>query len=102
MTDAPHSFDPIWEDKYAHGHAQRYPWDTIVKFVFCNVQSERLCEQVRILEVGCVTASNLWLSAREGILVSGVGVSSNAITTDTRQPDQQTQVGLRVTAERMA
>jgi ubiquinone/menaquinone biosynthesis C-methylase UbiE len=81
MTDAPHSFDPIWEDKYAHGHAQSYPWDAIVSFVFRNAPSDRSREQVRILEVGCGTASNLWFAAREGFSVAGVDASKSAIAT---------------------
>ena len=29
MTDGK-TFDPVWEEKYSSGHAQRYPWDSVV------------------------------------------------------------------------
>jgi len=81
MTDSPRSFDPIWEEKYAHGHAQSYPWDSIVSFVFRNSPRDRPRNQISILEVGCGTASNLWFAAREGFSVSGVDASQSAIAT---------------------
>ncbi len=77
----PHSFDPVWEEKYAAGHAQRAPWDAVVSFVFRNAPRNVPREQVRILEVGCGTASNLWFAAREGFSVVGVEASASAIET---------------------
>jgi ubiquinone/menaquinone biosynthesis C-methylase UbiE len=73
------SFDPIWEDKYSAGHMERYPWDTVVTFVFRNFPRERDRKSVRILEVGCGTGSNLWFAAREGFTVAGVDASESAI-----------------------
>ncbi len=78
MTD-PVSFDRIWEEKYAAGHAQRYPWDVVVSFVFRNAPRDRPRQDVRILEVGCGTASNLWFAAREGFSVAGIDGSESAI-----------------------
>jgi len=73
------SFDPIWEAKYAAGHAQRYPWDVIVSFVFRHFPHEKSRDAIRILEVGCGTASNLWFAAREGFQVAGIDGSQAAI-----------------------
>lgn len=73
------SFDPIWEAKYAAGHAQRYPWDAVVSFVFRHAPRERARGEVSILEVGCGTAANLWFAAREGFRVAGVDASPSAI-----------------------
>jgi SAM-dependent methyltransferase len=73
------SFDPIWEEKYAAGHRQIYPWDAVVSFVFRNWPREKPREQVRILEVGCGTGANLWFAAREGFSVAGIDGSSAAI-----------------------
>lgn len=73
------SFDPIWEVKYAAGHAQRYPWDVVVSFVYQNYPREKSREAIRILEVGCGTASNLWFAAREGFQVAGIDGSQAAI-----------------------
>ena len=73
------SFDPIWEEKYAAGHAQRYPWDAVVSFIFRHAPRERARSEVKILEVGCGTGSNLWFAAREGFSVAGVDASASAI-----------------------
>jgi ubiquinone/menaquinone biosynthesis C-methylase UbiE len=74
-----HSFDPIWEEKYAAGHHQRYPWDMVVSFVFRNAPRDRPRSEVAIVEVGCGTGSNLWFAAREGFAVAGVDASASAI-----------------------
>lgn len=84
MTDTNPSAN-FWEEKYSAGHAQRYPWDFIVTFVFRNAPKDRPREQVRILEVGCGTASNLWFAAREGFSVAGVDGSESAIETAKRR-----------------
>ncbi|MEX0955332.1 MAG: class I SAM-dependent methyltransferase [Rhizobiaceae bacterium] len=68
-----------WEDTYRNGHRQSYPWDVVVSFVFRNAPSDRPRDQIRILEVGCGTGSNLWFAAREGLSVSGIELSSDAI-----------------------
>lgn len=76
MTDAPRSFDPIWGEKYAHGHAQQYPWDVVASFCMPGCTKS---EQISSLEVGCGTGSNLWFAAREGFLVAGAEASKSAI-----------------------
>lgn len=81
MTESARSFDPIWEEKYAAGHAQRYPWDSVVSFVYRHAPRDRPRSEVRILEVGCGTASNLWFAAREGFQVAGIDASESAIRT---------------------
>ena len=73
------TFDPVWRDIYAGGRQQRYPWDAVVSFVFRNAPRDRDRGDVRILEVGCGTASNLWFAAREGFDVTGVDASETAI-----------------------
>jgi 2-polyprenyl-3-methyl-5-hydroxy-6-metoxy-1,4-benzoquinol methylase len=73
------TLDPIWEEKYSAGHAQRYPWDPVVTFIFRNAPRDRPRSEVRILEVGCGTASNLWFAAREGFNVAGVDGGESAI-----------------------
>jgi ubiquinone/menaquinone biosynthesis C-methylase UbiE len=73
------NIDPIWEQKYAAGHAERYPWDVVVSFVFRNAPRKVGRSDVRILEVGCGTGSNLWFAAREGFSVAGIDGSVSAI-----------------------
>jgi SAM-dependent methyltransferase len=75
----PRTFDPIWEEKYRSGHRQRYPWDSVVTFVFRNAPRDRARADVRVMEVGCGTGSNLWFAAREGFQVAGVDASASAI-----------------------
>jgi SAM-dependent methyltransferase len=79
--NSPRTFDPIWEQKYAAGHAQRYPWDSVVSFVFRHAPRDKPRSQVRILEVGCGAGSNLWFAAREGFQVAGVDASESAVAT---------------------
>jgi SAM-dependent methyltransferase len=78
MTD-PETIDPIWEKKYSEGHAERYPWDCIVSFIFSNAPRDRVKNEIRILEVGFGTGSNLWFAAREGFSVAGVEGSKSAV-----------------------
>lgn len=73
------SFDPVWEQKYAGGHAQRWPWDIVVSFVMRHAPRDRPRGQVLVLEVGCGTGANLYFAAREGFRVAGVDASPSAI-----------------------
>ena len=71
--------DPVWEASYAAGHSQLYPWNAVVSFVFRYAPKERARENVRVVEVGCGTGSNLWFAAREGFAVCGIDGSPTAI-----------------------
>jgi len=91
--NAPVTFDPVWEEKYSKGHAQRYPWDVVVSFVFRNVPRDRPRGEVAILEVGCGTASNLWFAAREGFAVAGIDASASGIAAAQRRFAEEGLVG---------
>jgi SAM-dependent methyltransferase len=80
MHESP-SFDPIWEEKYAAGHSQLYPWDIVVSFVFRQAPRDRPRHEVHILEIGFGTGSNLWFAAREGFSVAGVEGSASGVAT---------------------
>ncbi len=69
----------VWEDIYQAGHTQRYPWDIVVSFVFRNAPKGKPRNEVKILEVGFGTGSNLWFAAREGFSVAGVEGSETAV-----------------------
>lgn len=77
----PHNFDPIWEEKYAAGHMEKYPWDTVVSFVYRNYPRLKKRSETQILEVGFGTGSNLWFAAREGFCVAGIEGSQSAVRT---------------------
>jgi SAM-dependent methyltransferase len=79
MDKQPKILDPIWEAKYAAGHAEKYPWDMVVTFVFRNAPRDRPRSEVHIMEVGFGTAPNLCFAAEEGFKVSGVEGSPSAV-----------------------
>ncbi len=68
-----------WESIYNQGHAQRYPWDIVVSFIYRYYPKEKERKDVKILEVGFGTGSNLWFAAREGFSVYGVEGSPSAV-----------------------
>jgi SAM-dependent methyltransferase len=78
MTTPAKKDDP-WERYYSAGRGQLYPWDSVVAFVFRNAARDRPRSDVRILEVGCGSGSNLWFAAREGFSVAGIDRSASAI-----------------------
>ena len=69
----------VWDDIYQSGHEQRAPWDTVVSFVYRHKPQGANNKDVRILEVGCGTASNLRFFAHEGFQVVGIDFSPKAI-----------------------
>ena len=73
------TIDPIWEKKYSEGHAEKYPWDMVVSFVFHNAPHDCARSEVRILEVGFGTSISSRFAAREGFTVAGVEGSSSAV-----------------------
>jgi ubiquinone/menaquinone biosynthesis C-methylase UbiE len=58
-----------------------------VRFVFRHAPRDRARADVRVLEVGCGTGSNLWFAAREGFAVAGVDASVSAINAAQRRFD---------------
>ena len=71
--------DPVWENLYATGHNQRYPWDCVVSFIYRNAPRSVPREEVGILEIGFGTGSNLWFAAREGFKAAGTEGSPSAV-----------------------
>ena len=75
------SFDPIWEEKYSRGHQEKSPWDNVVSFIYRYRPRDKEFKDIKLLEVGCGTGSNLWFAALEGFDVTGLDGSKSAIET---------------------
>lgn len=71
--------DPIWENKYKSGFEQRYPWDSVVSFVFRYSPKDKKKSDTEIMEVGFGSGSNLLFAAKEGFSVSGIEASATAV-----------------------
>jgi SAM-dependent methyltransferase len=78
---SPPNGDPTWEDEiYRRGrHLNRYPYDSVVSFVYRHAPRDIPRGDVRILEVGCGAGNNLAFAAREGFSVAGIDASPSAI-----------------------
>jgi len=71
---------PVWEGIYSDGQAlNRYPFDSVVQFIYRNFSRSKPRSETRILEIGCGAGNNLWFAAREGFRVAGVDGSPSAI-----------------------
>ncbi len=71
---------PVWESIYSDGKAlNRYPFDSVVQFIYRNYPRSKPRSETKILEIGCGAGNNLWFAAREGFTVSGVDGSPSAI-----------------------
>ena len=77
----------IWDEIYELGHEQKYPWDSVVSFIYRNTPPNTNKKDIKILEVGFGTASNLWFAARENYDVSGVEGSVAAVDIAKRRFD---------------
>lgn len=75
------TLDPIWEQKYSSGLQVKYPYDSVVSFVFRNRPRSLDIADTRVLEVGCGTGNNIWFLAREGFETYGLEGSETAVNT---------------------
>jgi len=73
------SLDGHWEAAYSDGLRVRYPYDSVVSFVFKNRPKDVKNEDTFILEVGCGTGNNLTFLATEGFNAYGIDGSDTAI-----------------------
>ena len=42
------NIDPVWEEKYASGHQEKYPWDIVVSFVFRNRPRQKFVHDTHV------------------------------------------------------
>jgi SAM-dependent methyltransferase len=71
----------FWEREiYSRGRQlNRYPYDSVVSFLFRWRPREKQAGLTKVLEVGCGAGNNLWFAAREGFRVAGIDASPSAI-----------------------
>ncbi len=72
----------FWEQKiYAKGkHLNRYPYDSVVSFIYNYYPKEKERRNIGIVEIGCGAGNNMWFCAKEGFNVAGVDISETAIS----------------------
>lgn len=71
----------FWENAIYHegNHMNRYPYDSVVSFVYRNYPKHKDRKDIEILEVGSGAGNNLWFAAREGFKVTGLEGSTSAV-----------------------
>lgn len=72
------AWDPVWERVFSSQAWGRYPGEDLIRFVARNFYSAPDRSQVRFLEAGFGTGTNLWFLAREGFAASGIEGSPTA------------------------
>lgn len=69
----------LWENIYSSRDWGKYPPIPVIQFIARNYYSESNRQNIKILEVGSGTGSNLWYCAREGFSVIALEGSTTAI-----------------------
>lgn len=74
-----HDFDPIWDEWYESGRVNKYPWESVISFIFKYSPKDKKRKDIKILELGSGSGPNLWFAAREGFSVTGLEGSKAAV-----------------------
>jgi SAM-dependent methyltransferase len=70
----------LWENIFKSKEWGKYPPEPIIRFIAKNFYKEEERKEIKILELGSGTGSNLWFCAREGFSVYGIDGSSTAVS----------------------
>ena len=73
------SVAPTTEEETSASLLQCAPWAEAIAFVYCNMPKDKARSEIKLLEVGCGTANNLWFAARQGFDVYGIDSSRSAV-----------------------
>jgi len=69
----------IWENIFQHNEWGKYPSVALIKFIAKNFYKVESRKDIKVLELGSGTGSNLWFCAREGFSVYGIDGSQTAV-----------------------
>lgn len=73
------SIDPIWEEMFRKRDWGRYPNEELVRFAARSFAAAPDRSKVKMLEIGCAAANNIWFLAREGFSAYGIDGSAAVI-----------------------
>lgn len=74
------SWDQSWEAIYRQQEREKYPSESVIRFMARNYYGLRSRSDVRILDLGCGSGNNLWYLAQEGFSAYGIDGSETAIS----------------------
>jgi len=72
----------VWEKKYQEdgiNSQRRYPNESLIRFLAANYFSLKKREEIKVLELGCGSGANLWMTAKEGFDTYGIDASPTAL-----------------------
>lgn len=72
------SWNSMWDDVFEKNEWGKYPPESLIRFIARNFYKKER-KSVRLLEVGCGPAANVWYMAREGFEAFGIDGSAVAI-----------------------
>jgi len=73
------SWDSKWDEFYMASGGNEYPETAVVRFIAKNFYKSNNRNEIKILDLGCGTGSNLWYLAREGFSPFGIDGSKIAV-----------------------
>ena len=72
------NWDPLWENIFKESCWGSYPNEELIRFMARNFYKSPNRKEVKVLEIGCGTGSNVWYLAREGFSAYGIDGSETA------------------------
>ena len=73
-------FQKVWEELRKKGkHLTKYPYDSVVSFVFRYYPKNKPRNEINVLDIGCGIGNHLWFLAREGFNAFGIDGSETAV-----------------------
>lgn len=73
------AWNSLWEDIFQSKPWGKYPSEDLIRFIARNFYNVEKRSNIKILEVGSGTGSNIWYLANEGFLVYGIEGSKTGV-----------------------